>query len=264
MRVPASARLRRLQSQLVRGVLALAPAPADPGVTILIAYYRTPDLIETCLKNIRQHSSSLLRRVIVIDNASGDGVGKTLGGGIVDWMELPLNCGHGQALDYGSRHVETKYLVSLDSDAWPVADNWLEELVGALDGGATVAGVYHHRGYIHPSCLAIATKTFRRYRLSFEPHLPERAGEDDRLGRDRWDVGERISMVVRARGGNLRKLRADRPQDPDRKMLGATYGGLVFHLWYGTRVLVEGDRPAFDDISRETIEAERARQIRTS
>lgn len=257
MRVPASSRLRQVQGRLLRGALSLRAAPSDLGVTILIAYYRTPDLIETCLKNIQQHSSSLLNRVIVVDNASADGVGSRLGGGIVDWMELPLNCGHGWALDYGSWHVKTRYLVSLDSDAWPVADNWLEELVGALDAGAAVAGIYHHRDYIHPSCLAIRTKTLRQHRLSFEPYLPERAGEDDRLGRDRWDVGEHISTVMRARGGRLHRLPADKPQDSERKMLGTTYGSLVFHLWYGTRVSTDLSPSAFDGISRAAILAER-------
>lgn len=253
---PRNTHLRRLEGAIVRNLRSVRPGTLDPGVTILIPYYRTPDLVETCLRNIRRHSSSLLRRVIVVDNGSGDGAGETLRDNVVDWIELPVNCGHGWALDYASWCVRTEYLLALDSDAWPVADTWLETLVKALDDGAGVAGIYAYREYIHPSCLAIKTETLRRCRLSFQPNLP-RSPQREGWGRRWWDVGERISMTLRARGERLHKLAVDPPESAD-KVVGLTYGGIVFHLWYGTRVTADPDRATYHGVSRDEILAERA------
>lgn len=255
MRAAKHTRVRIAQGWLLRQALGYSRRQLEPGATILIAYHRTPELIRKCIEQIRLLRSPLLRQVLVVDNASGDGVVRALADELVQGIELPANWGHGWALDWAAWQVRTRYLVSLDSDAWPVADGWLEELVGALESGAACAGIYHHRDYVHPSCLAIETSTFLRERLSFVPRLPP-PGKDELLGSQFWDVGERISMRLLASGRRLHKLYADRPQDPTARMVGTVYGGVVYHLWYGTRVRLEADTH-FDGIPREVIEEER-------
>ena len=50
---------------------------------------------------------------------------------------------HGRALDrlVGRLPSGIDYVVTLDTDSFPVRDGWLENLIGRLDGGARLAGV---------------------------------------------------------------------------------------------------------------------------
>ena len=52
---------------------------------------------------------------------------------------------HGTMLDnfLASNMVTTEFFLTMDSDCFPVADGWLEDLEGMLDKGAKVAGIRH-------------------------------------------------------------------------------------------------------------------------
>jgi len=45
-------------------------------LVIIIINFRTPDLVQDCLKSLRADVQASLGRVIVVDNDSGDGSGR--------------------------------------------------------------------------------------------------------------------------------------------------------------------------------------------
>ena len=73
---------------------------------------------------------------------------------------LPINMGHDFALDLGVLLCRTEFVVTLDVDAFPLHDRWLEELEGSLRAGAEVAGARLNREYVHPCCWAMRTARF--------------------------------------------------------------------------------------------------------
>jgi glycosyltransferase involved in cell wall biosynthesis len=222
-----------------------------------VAYHRTPRHLRIQLARIKRHSDPrILRRVIVVDNHSGDGAAKSHEDDRVRVHEFPLNFGHGTALDWASWHTETEFFITLDSDAWPISDRWLSRLLDPLVEGASIAGIRHERDFIHPSCLAIRTATLRRNRLSFRekyPPFPMQHDDPDN-GRLYWDTGERITWVLKQRGESIERIFADEPAQAT--YVGSVYGSAVYHQWYGTRLEVEPDRQDFDGIPREAIERE--------
>ena len=53
---------------------------------------------------------------------------------------------HGWMLDEvipGKPAYEREYVLTLDSDCFPVADGWLDDLIGMLKGGATLSGILY-------------------------------------------------------------------------------------------------------------------------
>nr|NIP43918.1 hypothetical protein [candidate division Zixibacteria bacterium]NIT60515.1 hypothetical protein [Fodinibius sp.]NIV15232.1 hypothetical protein [Fodinibius sp.]NIY29097.1 hypothetical protein [Fodinibius sp.] len=69
-----------------------------------------------------------------------------------------------QRLYEHAREDEAEIIVTLDSDAFPVQDGWLTELVNALDRGYKVAGIWRDEeepaihAYIHASCLCTSVE----------------------------------------------------------------------------------------------------------
>lgn len=257
-RLSTRGRVRRGQSELMRWWLRAFPGWLESGtVTVGVAYYRTPRHLRTQLSQIRKHSDlSILRRVIVVDNNSGDGTAKEYQDELVRVHEFPLNFGHGAALDWAAWQAATEFFIALDSDAWPISDHWLARLLDPLKQGAAIAGIRHERDFIHPSCLAIRTATLRRHRLSFTeryPSFPMRHDDPDN-GRLYWDTGERISWVLKQRGETLERIFADRPTQA--AYVGSVYADVIYHQWYGTRLEVEPNRQEFDGIPRAAIERE--------
>jgi glycosyltransferase involved in cell wall biosynthesis len=209
------------------------------------------------MARIKKHSDpDVLRRVIVVDNHSCDGAAKVHEDDLIQVHEFPQNFGHGFALDWAAWNTKTEFFIALDSDAWPVSDQWLARLLDPLKQGASVAGIRHERDFIHPSCLAIRTSALRLHRLSFRekyPPFPMRHDDPDN-GRLYWDTGERISWVLKQRGEPLERILADKPAQAT--YVGSVYGGAVYHQWYGTRLEVEPERQDFDGIARAVIERE--------
>ena len=260
----AHARVRRAQMWAHRWILQRDCSRLEAGTaTIGIAFYRTPRHLEIQLDRVLRHSDrSVLRQVRVVDNSAEEHIAAGYASNVILIDEMPANVGHGAALDWAAWHTETEFFIALDSDAWPIADNWLDILLTPLRQGAAISGIRHERDFIHPSCLAIRTATLRKHRLSFVHRYPDfpMRHEDPNNGRLYWDVGERISWVLKQRGERLHRIIAD-PSESD-TYVGSTYGGVVYHQWYGTRLEVEPDRTEFDGIPRAVIEHEMERWLR--
>jgi hypothetical protein len=148
---------------------------------------------------------------------------------------------HGRALDRLLRLVPdtTEYVVSLDTDAFPVRSGWLENLLGRLDDGAELAGVWRDemesliRPYVHPSCLAARRSTL----LELDVAFARKEGQD---------VGQNLTIAVQERGGRVSRLRRSNARNPHFIMAGI-YGDLVYHQGAGSRHAAFWTRPAFED-----------------
>jgi hypothetical protein len=124
-------------------------------VTILIAYQEgTLDMITTCLSALDKHTAEPYNLLLVTKN-EGSGREELLTlkerFGIQERdiylvpNTAPLLAGrtHGAMIDEALGAVETEYLLTLDSDCFPVADNWLTELLAMMQPDVACAGILH-------------------------------------------------------------------------------------------------------------------------
>jgi glycosyltransferase involved in cell wall biosynthesis len=166
-------------------------------------------------------------RILVVDNGSKRArAHRPRGQDNVRIVLLPLNMGHDFALDLGVLLCETEYVVTLDVDAFPLHDRWLQELEGDLSSGAEVAGARLNREYVHPCCWAMRVARFVERGHSFESHYRPREEGRDASG----DVGEEIS-AREAPAVKFYDVTSQRgPGD-----VGTVFGDLVYHNFYATR-----------------------------
>jgi len=229
------------------------PATATaPTYSIVMVTHDTLDVTRIATLRTLRHTAGQSARLIVVDNASSDGSAQWLRllarRGDLELIETGTNLGHGPGLELGRRRTRSPYLVTLDSDAFPISDSWLGELRSRLDEGAGAAGVLHHRGYIHPSCLMVASATFGEMGVTL-------LDEKDRPSR--FDVGERLSHEIRRRDGRLagleRSAERRRGSRSEPVYLGSTYGGIVYHQWYTSRAALGPERDV-DDVRRVDLD----------
>jgi len=151
---------------------------------------------------------------------------------------------------------EFEYVMTLDTDAFPIQDGWIERLKERLDD-ASLTGVWRDemsgglQPFIHPSCLFARTQRLRRIDEPFSP-------------RGVQDVGQRITLEVTANGEKVAGLRRSNARNAH-FLIGGLYGDLVYHHAAGSRVpvfrLTEGEErdrhiynrlrdAVFDDVDR--------------
>jgi hypothetical protein len=139
---------------------------------------------------------------------------------------------HGRALDRLMRKVPegVEFIVTLDTDCFPVRDGWLPNLVGRLANGAELTGIWRDEmapripGYVHPSCLAARRDTLVGLDVEFAR----------KQGVHRVDVGQNITNAVLASGGRLSRLRRSNARNMH-FLLGGVYGDLMYHHGAGSR-----------------------------
>lgn len=221
-----------------------------PLFSILMVVHNALDMVRISTLRTLRYIAKQPARLVVVDNGSNDGSGEWLSmlakRGNIDLIRGDFNIGHGPALELARRAVGSPYIVTLDSDAFPVSERWLAELQSRINGHVKVAGILHHRDYIHPSCLMMAAETLDQWKLTF---LNEKSRPS------RFDVGERISHEVKQRGheisGLVRTSERRRGSASEPVYLGSVYENLVYHHWYTTRSVVSG---RVDDVPREAID----------
>lgn len=210
------------------------PTSYRQGVTVMIVNWNSLPFLQATLAATRAMSPDDVE-LLVVDNASTDGSREFLAAqDDVRTIELPVNVGHGVALDIGASSIDTEYLAVLDVDAFPVSSSWLDESVGALRSGATVAGARMHRNFVHPCFLVTETETLHRYGLTFRP-----VGSLSSLEREAplfLDVGEALCQRAIVKFGGGKALHFFEITDalgpgPAR----AVFGDLVYHNMYATQ-----------------------------
>lgn len=248
VRSPATLWFLRLRYRLDR-----KPVVPD-SVTVVIVNWESLEFLRTSLEAIRRFSDPTVR-VLVVDNASKDGSRAYLKSNAVDSIRLPVNIGHGAAIDIGCLVARSEYLVALDVDAFPISPGWLDAVIGPLNEGYTVAGAHIHRAYAHPCFLGIRQERFVNRRHSFRPHLPpltDYLAEKPSIGSKWWDAGEAISL--KEGHASVKYLPLTEVRGPG--LLGSVFADTVYHNFYSTLSLrnhLEGPGP--DDVRAAWDEA---------
>ena len=199
----------------------------EDGVTVIILNWNTKDVSADVVSAVQMLSPDDVR-VLAVDNGSTDGSAEMFRAWPgIDTMLLLSNAGHGVALDLAVCATRTKVAVTLDSDAIPLSEGWLDQIVEPVASGrAVLAGQRSSRGFVHPIYAAVDTTEFVRRKLSFQVHrLPGVAPEDTRWGENAWDTAEQ--MTPRLAPGEVVLVERTDNAAPD--LPGMTAGGVVYH-----------------------------------
>lgn len=173
----------------------LARRSTRPGFTIIVVNYQTLDLLRTVLAALRRFSPDDTE-IIVVDNASSDCSWQWLRSRPhgIRAVRLPVNVGHGRALDIGLFLARTDVIVTLDSDAFPYSAGWVGVLLEPLrDPDVAAAGCWGPRDRLHPACAAYRRNELLRLGLSFHNfNLHKDLGQAPVFSVNTWDTGELI------------------------------------------------------------------------
>lgn len=192
--------------------------------------------IRLCLERLERHTRGSSYDILVWDNTFFPEHLELLEAdprvSVFSERESEKDIRHGRALDRLLHEVaaETEYVVTLDTDSFPIRDGWLENMLGRLDQGASLAGIWRDemapriRGYVHPSCLAARRETLVELGVDFAR----------KQGVHRVDVGQNITNAVLAAGGKISRLRRSNARNMH-FLMGGVYGDIVYHHGAGSR-----------------------------
>ena len=131
---------------------------------------------------------------------------------------------------------EFEYVLTLDTDAFPIQDGWIERLKEYL-ADASLAGIWRDemavrlQPFVHPSCLFARRERLLRMDRPFSFEGVQ-------------DVGQRITLQVASAGEDIVPLRRSNARNAH-FLIGGIYGDLVYHHAAGSRFpvfwLTEGE-----------------------
>lgn len=127
-----------------------------------------------------------------------------------------------------------EYIITIDSDAHPIAKGWLTKLINSLDQEIVLSGVWRDElkaaidPYIHPSCLCTTVGFIEANNLTLDYIAPNTEGQihdtlssfTERVKK----VGLRYFPLIRSNHNNFHRL------------MGGIYGDLIYHHGAGSRV----------------------------
>jgi len=187
--------------------------------------------------------------IVVVDRGSRDGTRAWLRSQpdvrlVVHRPWLARGHGHGEAAEAGVRAAQYERIVLLDSDAHPIAPDWLAGTADRLDRHHRLSGAIFrdkHRGnphgwYVHPHFMAF-------FKSDLGDLIVLR-----KLQGDATDTGEEATLRTLAAG---RGIIGHPIEFCDRMAVGhprvPTVAGGVFHAWYVTRLMRQ-----HAEVSKET------------
>ncbi|QXP84577.1 sulfotransferase domain-containing protein [Methylococcus sp. Mc7] len=125
------------------------------------------------------------------------------------------------------------YIVTIDSDTFPLDPSWLEQLIRALHGNVVLSGIWRDElskaitPYIHPSCLATTIDFIRLHNIRFDFIAPNTQNEIHDTLSVLTETAQRYNYetfkLVRSNKKNIHRL------------IGGIYGGIVYHHGAGSR-----------------------------
>jgi hypothetical protein len=189
--------------------------------------------VDLCLTQIERHSRSSDYEVLVWDNTwmpeHRDLIERHDRVRRFQARDEGRELRHGQSLDRLVKKVRpgTEFVITLDTDSFPVRDGWIENLTARLDDEVLVAGVWRDEmaprkpAFIHPSCLAVRRSTLTDLGVGFA------IGEGN-------DVAQTVTTAVLERGKRVSRLRRSNVWEPH-FLMGAVYGDLIYHQGAGSR-----------------------------
>ncbi|MCF8024271.1 MAG: glycosyltransferase [Desulfobacteraceae bacterium] len=124
---------------------------SKPSVTVCIPHWQVQKYMSICLRSIRKHSAKYDIQVIVVDNGSKDESLDYLRS--LDWILMlerpeekhtnwPRNVF--TAWDYGLAHATGDYYITMHSDVFVRADDWLDPMLREINSSpkAAAAGAW--------------------------------------------------------------------------------------------------------------------------
>lgn len=224
-----------LPLRLLRRLLGPRRMSVD-GVSVIVVNFNSLDLLRDVLPAVRRFSPADTE-IIVIDNSSRDGSWHWLKRrpfGILP-VRIPVNVGHGRALDLGLLLARSPVVVTLDSDAFPFSSAWLDRLLAPLlDPDIAAAGTTGPRDRLHPACAAYRRAAVLATGLSFHNfNLHRDLGEPPLFGINTWDTAE---LVFEALGREHVALLPVREYPSGG---GLTIDGVVYHHTAATTSLTD-------------------------
>lgn len=192
---------------------------------------RAVDWLSLTLGQIRRHTDTSDYEVLLYDNANWPEQRARISEFpnvriVAGDRELP----HAEALDFlaDATSPDVEVLVTLDTDAFPIHDEWLPTLLDKIDGGCALVGVWRDEmspvlePFIHPSCLAIRRDRFFRLEgVSFAKSYDIDVGYN--IFEELKSEGEQYYPLSRSNARNIHFL------------LGGIYGDLIYHQGSGSR-----------------------------
>lgn len=119
-------------------------------IDILVAYAAgTSEMLDVCLSSLGRHRAGADCQVMVITDGIGweeaVNVARNHGGVIPIAYDIgSFGSGsemHGKLLDAAISQSKSEYILTLDSDCFPVADGWLGDLLWRLHGNVMLSGI---------------------------------------------------------------------------------------------------------------------------
>ena len=208
-------------------------------VSIVTVTFDTYFFVRLLVEKVREFVGDREYELIVVDRGSRDGTREWLmAQKDVRLLTEPMQRGghgHGEAAEMAALQAKFAHVVLLDSDAHPIAPEWLELTVDKLDAHHRLAGALfqeRHEGnayawYVHPHFMA-----FHRADVGKDVTL--------RKVRPTFDTGEEATVRLLERGLGViwyssefcERFAVGHPHFP-------TVSAGVFHAWYGTRLSKE-------------------------
>lgn len=111
-------------------------------LSIVILNYKTKDLIRYCIKNIKDTVKQVSYEIIVVDNASYDGIARMMQEEYPDvvFIQNTKNVGFGAGNNVGIRAARGRYITIMNPDVF-VQEGALDEIVRYMDKHADVGMV---------------------------------------------------------------------------------------------------------------------------
>jgi hypothetical protein len=188
--------------------------------------------IQLCMRQIEAHTTPGRYQVLIWDNVGMAAQRRDLRAHrdvrVMPHGRARIERGHPTALDLLVRETkpEAKYIVTLDTDAFPIRDGWIEQLIAPLEAGSGVSGIYRDelapyiRPFIHPSCLCARREDLLSHGVSF------RKGPGQ-------DIGQHLSEALSRHRGSAPLCRSN-VRNPH-FLMGGLYGDLIYHHGAGSR-----------------------------
>lgn len=210
---------------------ALTDQREDDGITIVTVTWNTLTELQTLVRAVGLFSESPVRLIVVDNASSGDATTEFLSQHPeIEAIRLSRNWGHGLALDLGVQAARTRFVVTLDVDAFPISNDWLASVIDPLSTGYSLAGAWSS-GYIHPCFLAIERRRFlegkHTFAASYSRRLLLRRPGDPKS----WDAGKLITL--RDPGQHL-GIDPSSIRGPG--ALGTVFGEVLYHHFYSSRL----------------------------
>jgi hypothetical protein len=207
------------------------------GQTIVIANWNTLSVLQDTLYAVRALTPANVE-LMIVDNGSTDGSREWLRSQKgLRVIALPANAGHAVALDIATLLCKTDVVVTLDSDAVPLREGWLDAVIEPLRREKVIlVGLRSSRNFVHPVFSALHLRQFIRRKLSFQVwQLPDITEEDRIWGQNCWDTAE----LMTARLQQNEVVFVDQTPNPVPGLPGMTAGDVVYHHGGVTRATEE-------------------------